>query len=109
MMGCVFCKIIKKEIAAKFVYEDGEIVVFWDINPKASLHLLIASKTHIEDLMSPEMEDGKIWLKMRQVAKDLIEENKLKGYRLVVNGGEAKLVNHLHLHLLGEIGAERQL
>lgn len=109
MINCVFCQIAKKEIPAKFVYDDGEIMVFPDINPAAPLHLLIAPKTHIEDLVSHEMEDGKIWKKMTEIAKSLVKQNKLKGYRLVLNGGEAKMINHLHLHLMGDITIERKL
>lgn len=108
-MDCVFCQIAKREIPAKFVYEDGEVMVFSDIAPVAPLHLLIVPKVHIEDLMSPEVEDGKMWEKMTKVAKDLVKKNNLKGYRLVINGGTAKLVNHLHLHLMGDVGAERKL
>lgn len=32
---CVFCKIIKGEIPAAKVYEDGEMCVFKDLEPKA--------------------------------------------------------------------------
>ena len=27
-----------------------------------------------------------------------------KGYRLVVNGGGAQIIDHLHIHLIGPIG-----
>lgn len=108
MQDCVFCKIAKGELSAKFVYEDGEMMVFPDIHPVAPLHLLIVPKTHIEDLMSLEMSE-EIWAKMTQIAKDLVAKNNLKSYRLVLNGGEAKMVNHLHLHLLGGLPPKRGL
>ena len=109
MTACVFCKIFKKEMPANFVYEDEEVMVFPDIAPAAPYHLLIVPKEHIEDLMSKGVEERKIWEKMTKVAKILIERNKLTGYRLVLNGGQAKLVNHLHLHLMGNVSAERKL
>jgi len=109
MEDCIFCRIAKKEIPAEFVYEDGEIMAFPDIHPAASPHLLIVPEGHIEDLMSSQVTDGKIWEKMTEVAKKLIEKNNLKSYRLVLNGGEAKLINHLHLHLLGEVSSQRGL
>lgn len=84
-------------------------MVFPDINPAAPFHLLITPKAHIEDFMSPQMSEGKIWEKIAKIAKDLIRKNNLRSYRLVVNGGEAKLVNHLHLHLMGEVSSERKL
>lgn len=109
MVGCVFCKIAKKELPANFVYQDEEIMVFPDIHPVAPLHLLIVPKEHIDDLTSAQMGDGKIWEKMTKVAKDLVRRNNLSGYRLVVNGGTAKLIDHLHLHLMGDVMAERKL
>ena len=109
MEECVFCRVSKKKTATEFVYEDEEIMVFPDINPSAPIHLLIVPKEHIEDLLSKEMEEGKIWEKMTRIAKSLVRKNKLKGYRLVLNGGEAKMINHLHLHLLGEISAQKSL
>ncbi|MDP3998589.1 MAG: HIT domain-containing protein, partial [bacterium] len=76
MEDCIFCKIAKKELPAKFVYEDGEIVVFPDVNPKAPIHFLIIPRSHIEDFMSPEMQDARLWNKISQVARDLIVKNK---------------------------------
>lgn len=109
MVGCIFCQIAKKEIPAKVVFEDEEVMVFPDIHPVAPLHLLIIPKEHIDDLTSPQMEDGKIWAKMTEVVKDLVRRNNLSGYRLAVNGGTVKLINHLHLHLMGDVSAERKL
>lgn len=109
MEDCIFCQIAKKELPAEFVYEDEGMMVFPDIHPAAPLHLLIVPKSHIDDLTSPQVKDGKIWAKMTEIAKDLIVKNNLKSYRLVVNGGEAKLINHLHLHLMGEISSQRGL
>ena len=43
---CVFCRIIKGEIPAAKVYEDGEMCVFKDLEPKAKVHLLAVPKTH---------------------------------------------------------------
>ncbi len=31
---CVFCKIIEKQLPARFEHEDEQVVVFHDINPK---------------------------------------------------------------------------
>ena len=47
---CIFCKIVKKEIPAKIVFEDEELLAFKDINPIDKVHLLIIPKDHIENL-----------------------------------------------------------
>lgn len=43
---CVFCKIIKSELPASFVYRDKEISVFMDIHPINRGHVLIVSNEH---------------------------------------------------------------
>lgn len=35
MSDCLFCKIAKKEMQSKIVYEDDAVVAFKDINPQA--------------------------------------------------------------------------
>lgn len=111
MTGCIFCQIVKGEIPTKFEYNLGEVVAFPDINPRAPLHFLIVPKKHILEFAILQEEEKAIWEKMIKVAGDLIEKHglKTKGYRLVVNGGGAALINHLHLHLLGGITAAREV
>ena len=38
MSDCLFCKIVKREIPAKILYEDDRLLAFEDINPQAPLH-----------------------------------------------------------------------
>ena len=48
--NCIFCKIIKGEIPSKKVYEDEEFLAFHDINPAATIHILVIPKVHIPNL-----------------------------------------------------------
>ena len=50
MSDCIFCKIINGDFGTEFVYEDNDVVVFKDINPKANIHLLVVPKLHTESL-----------------------------------------------------------
>ncbi len=108
MESCVFCKIIKGEIPAEFVYQDEEIAVFPSNDPKAPVHLLLISKTHIEDFIDAPLE---LIGKLKAKATEIINEQGLlqKGYRFGVNGGTAKAINHLHFHLLGGITKNREI
>lgn len=49
MKDCVFCKIIKKEIPSKFLYESEALIAIKDIKPAADVHLLIIPKKHIKN------------------------------------------------------------
>lgn len=104
-MTCLFCKIVNKELPAKIVYENHQILAFKDTEPVAPLHLLIIPKKHIATLNHLEFQDkeliGKLFLVAQKIAKEQgVSES---GYRLVVNVGRdaGQTVEHLHLHLLG--------
>jgi len=105
MTDCIFCKIIKGEIPKKFVYKDNDLVAFYDINPKAPVHVLIVPRKHIESLREIKEEDkdlmGKLMLVVKQIAEKLGIAK--EGYKVVINNGRVsgQLVFHLHLHLLG--------
>jgi histidine triad (HIT) family protein len=104
-MSCIFCKIVSKEIPAEIIYEDDDLLIFNDINPKAKVHLLIIPKKHIDSLAEISSEDqelmGKIMFQVKIIASDFgLSEN---GYKLITNIGEdgGQVVFHLHFHLLG--------
>ena len=103
MNDCLFCRIVKREIPSKPVYEDAGVYAFHDINPQAPTHVLVIPKKHtagVEDLQKgDEAWAGKLLTQAKQIADSL----GLKSYRLVFNqGAEAgQSVFHLHLHLLG--------
>ena len=102
-MECIFCKIIKKEVPSHVLYEDEDIVVIADINPKAPIHNLVIPREHIESIMHLESNHAEIISKMIFSAKAVAEKIGLKGYKLVFNVGRegGQIIDHLHLHLLG--------
>lgn len=103
MADCIFCKIAKKEIPNEFVYEDGDIMVFDDINPAKPVHLLIVPKKHVHELL---FSDSKLHVKLMKTVQAMVKKSKLdsKGYRVVINGGGAQAIDHLHIHLMGPMG-----
>ena len=57
MQDCIFCKIINKEIPSNIVYEDEEVLAFYDIAPAAPIHILVIPKKHIVSLATMENND----------------------------------------------------
>ncbi|HEX7042485.1 MAG TPA: HIT domain-containing protein [Patescibacteria group bacterium] len=104
MDDCIFCKIANREIPKEFTYEDEEIMVFPDIHPQKPVHLLIVPKKHIHDFS--KLETGEVLDKVRQVIQTMIREFNLnhEGFRIVINGGGAQVIDHLHFHLMGPTG-----
>lgn len=106
MADCTFCKIIKGEIPSKVEKETKDLLVIHDINPKAPIHLLIISKKHINDIRD---DNGEVWAEAGKLAKELAKEKKLTGFRLVHNAGDAAMIPHMHVQLLGGISADREV
>jgi histidine triad (HIT) family protein len=101
---CIFCKIIIGDIPAKLLYEDGDVLAFNDINPKAPTHILVIPRKHIKGPAALTEADQALMGKVIKVATDLAEKAGLDhGFRLVMNNGEqaGQTVFHLHLHVLG--------
>ena len=102
----IFEKIARREISAKIVWEDDDVIAFHDVDPKAPVHVLVVPKRVIPRLAESTAEDqavlGKLLLTTRRVAEmlDLLES----GYRVVINNGPdaGESVPHLHVHVLGK-------
>lgn len=106
MKDCIFCKIANHEIPKEFEYEDKDIMVFADLYPIKPIHLLIVLKKHIEDFL--EVKDQMLFKKLFNIVQKMIKNKKLenKGYRVLINGGGAQIINHLHIHLIGPLGKQ---
>lgn len=105
MEDCIFCKIINKEIPSNIVYEDEEIIAFYDVNPAAPIHILVIPKKHITSLAHMNGDENNIISKIYVVIDKIAEKEGIKdmGYRVIVNCGKdgGQEVGHLHFHLLG--------
>ena len=108
-MDCIFCKIIAKELPSDIVYEDKDIVVFKDIHPKAPIHHLVVPKVHIQSIAHLEANHNEVISKLIYTAKKVAQDEGLAGYKLVFNVGRegGQVVDHLHLHLLGGWGKDK--
>ncbi len=102
----LFERIIARQIPAKILFEDDQVVAIQDIQPQAPVHVLVIPKKPIPRIGEALVEDqsllGHLLLKAAEVARNLGLD--ATGYRLVINhgrdGGES--VPHLHCHLLGK-------
>ncbi|MEI7904892.1 MAG: histidine triad nucleotide-binding protein [Candidatus Firestonebacteria bacterium] len=105
MVGCIFCKIVQKQIPAKIAYEDDYVLAFEDVDPQAPVHFLVIPKEHIGTVLEVDEKHKDILCKMYEAAAKLAVEKKIdsRGFRLVINtNSEAgQTVFHLHMHLLG--------
>jgi len=105
MEGCIFCRIANDQSPAQMEYQDDDVVVFWDMQPLAPVHLLIVPKRHIASLADCTDAELDLLGHMALVAVKVACDKGLAqdGYRVVINQGNhgGQIIEHLHMHLLG--------
>lgn len=104
MENCIFCKIIAGEIPSPRLYEDDDMIIIRDIEPKAKLHYLCIPKKHFALLSDMDEEKANILQRCFVKIAALQTELGLQGgYRVIINQGEdgGQTVHHLHIHVLG--------
>lgn len=102
-MDCLFCKIAAGEIPSKKLFEDDELLAFYDVSPQAPIHFLVIPKAHIASANDITAQNSAIVARVYEVVAALAKElNLAGGYRVVTNCGEhgGQTVNHLHFHVL---------
>ena len=104
MNDCLFCKIVAGDIPAEKLYEDDDIIAFWDIAPQAPKHFLVIPKKHIVGPATVAEEDEVLIGKMMRVGAKVANEQGIgNGFRTVFNNGATagQTVFHIHMHILG--------
>ena len=112
--NCIFCKIAAKQIPAKILYEDEDVVAFHDINPAAPVHFLIVPRKHIPTLADCTDSDQALLGKMTLLAPRLAKQEGCGysadgggrgsgGFKTQFNTGPdgGQEVYHIHMHVLG--------
>jgi len=103
--GCVFCRIVRREVPAKVLFETERVIAFDDLRPQAPVHVLVIPKAHFASLNdAPEGSEGllgELLLAARRAAREKgVAET---GYRIVLNTARdsGQDVLHIHFHVLG--------
>jgi histidine triad (HIT) family protein len=100
---CIFCKIVKKEIPSKVVFENEKSLAFLDIFPINDGHTVVIPKNHyknIEDI--PEDELTELFKVIKNIAILIHKQLKSDGYNILQNNFEAagQIIMHFHVHII---------
>jgi len=100
----IFHDILEKKIPADIVYEDDEILVFKDINPKAPTHLLFVPKEYAPGIRELTEETEHLPGLLVNKARKFAAEKGIDGYKLTFHCGPegGQLVFYIHLHFLSQ-------
>jgi histidine triad (HIT) family protein len=102
----IFAKILRGDVPCTKIFEEDHVLAFYDIFPKAPVHILVIPKGAYRDSgdFFKRASDAEIVAFSRAVAR-LVEEHDLEqsGYRLISNAGAngGQEVPHFHMHILG--------
>lgn len=98
----IFEKIVAGEVPCKKVAENDKFLAFYDIAPKAPVHILAIPKTCVKDFHTADAQLlGELCAFAKEVASIAGLDN--SGYRIITNIGSdgGQEVPHLHFHILG--------
>ena len=99
MKDCIFCKMAKKEIKVKIIYENDSFFAVPDANPKVEGHTLIIPKKHFVNMMDLPTHLGKDLIDaIKKVAKKKLKE--FDGFNILQNNfpSAGQVVMHAHFH-----------
>lgn len=102
----VFARILRRELPADIVFESEHALAFWDIRPRAKVHILVIPKgpytnvARFVEQASPAEQIDLLKAIHTVAAKMGVKDS---GFRLLTNTGHhgGQTVPHLHFHILG--------
>ena len=103
MADCIFCRIAAGEIPSNKLYEDDQLLAFYDLDPQAPTHFLVIPKVHIASVAEITPQNSAVVAHIYEVIARLAAELGLEqGFRVVANCGPqgGQTVPHLHFHVL---------
>jgi len=100
----IFATILRGEAECKKVYEDKNVLAFYDLHPSAPIHVLVVPKGEyksFDDFASNSQNVADFFKAVQKIATKL--ELIKSGYRIVTNHGDdaGQIVPHFHVHILG--------
>jgi histidine triad (HIT) family protein len=102
-MSSIFSKIIAGELPASFVYQDGKVTAFMDIQPVNPGHVLLIPNQEAEFLHELQDDVCEHLMKIAKRISRAIRDSGIvcEGINLLVADGEAagQEVPHVHLHI----------
>ena len=87
MENCIFCKIANGEIPSNKVYEDDQVLAFYDLDPQAPVHVLIIPKAHYDSILAVPCGKDNPLPAMTAAAQKIAQQLGVAetGFRLVIN------------------------
>ncbi|KAF9921416.1 Adenosine 5'-monophosphoramidase [Modicella reniformis] len=97
--ACIFCKIVRREIPSKVLFETEHCLAFLDVGPLSEGHTLVIPKHHAQYLH--ELPDEQM-IDLLPTAKKVATAIGCKNYNVLQNNGRIahQAVDHVHFHVI---------
>jgi len=98
MENCIFCKLVKKEIPSRVIYEDNDFISFLDIFPVSDGHILIIPKEHVVWMQeASDQTVAGIFVFAKKLMLGIKKALKADYVQVNVTGTD---IPHFHVHLI---------
>jgi histidine triad (HIT) family protein len=99
--SCRFCAIVRGELDAEVVLEDGDVFAFLDSRPLFPGHSLLVPREHLETLTDlPDRLLGPVFAGARLLARAMEVGLGAEGSFVAINNRVSQSVPHLHVHVV---------
>lgn len=99
----IFARILRGELPAHTVHEDGDVLAFMDVMPRADGHVLVIAKSAARNILDIEPEAlSHVILAVQRVAKAVKTALKADGVTIQQFNESAggQVVFHIHFHVI---------
>lgn len=100
--NCIFCRIVAKEIPARILHENPDVICILDINPASEGHILVVPKNHY--MIMPHIPDdvlANIFRNVKLMSKTLLKSLQCRGTSVFIANGMAagQKAPHVLIHV----------
>lgn len=100
---CIFCKIVNGESPSYKIYEDRDIIAFFDLSLGNDFHTLVVPKDHYQNIFDIDSEVlAKLIKVVKKISKAYEVNLNIKNMNIVQSNGiyAGQEVFHYHVHIL---------
>jgi histidine triad (HIT) family protein len=99
--NCAFCRVVRRQVAARLVFEDEISLAFLDHRPVFPGHCLLIPKDHYETLTDlPGDLTGPFFKNAQLLARAIESAMEAEGTFVAMNNRVSQSVQHLHVHVV---------
>lgn len=99
--ACIFCRIVRGELASAIIEENDRFVAFLDHQPLFPGHCLVVPRQHVDTMLDlPADVAGDLFVQAQVVARAVEQAMVADGTFIAINNRVSQSVPHVHIHVI---------